>query len=154
MNQCAARTTVAVRKRVDRLELCVHERSLNKRRKQVVVDCIAQVVEQTLDFLRWRWDEVGTTRIVVVPAYPVLACTDLARYALGIGSWFHETPVDRDDLSDREALRLCRLIHGQLHGIDVCQNLESGRTSLAAGLDFGLRACQLAESNLHSLDLR
>jgi hypothetical protein len=46
VNQCAAHTTVAVGKRVDRLELCVHESSLNEGWKHVIVECVAQVGEQ------------------------------------------------------------------------------------------------------------
>jgi hypothetical protein len=64
--------TVAVDERVDRLELRVRNGGLCDGRKRIVVDEVAEVLEELLDVLGRRRNEHGRARIEAAPAYPVL----------------------------------------------------------------------------------
>jgi hypothetical protein len=56
VDQAAAYATVAVEERVDRLELRVRDRGLQRHGQVVEVEERGEVVEQLLDVLVRRWD--------------------------------------------------------------------------------------------------
>src|SRR5205807_4929523 len=78
----ATDAAVAVEKRVDGLELDVHERGADERRQVVVaVDVLLKIAEKTCQLLGRRRDENGVARTSA--ADPVLAASQLARLLAG-----------------------------------------------------------------------
>jgi hypothetical protein len=105
VDEGAPSPAVPVIERVDRLELCVHQRRLRQRRQRFVVDDGAEVVDKTIHFVRRRRHEVGPARVVVVSADPILRGTDASR-DVPMRGVFEEAPMNRQDLALAEPLDL------------------------------------------------
>ena len=95
MDQCAPGTTVPIVEWMNRLELRVHERRLYDRGEAVVVDGLAEIIEQRAYLLRRGRHEVGAARIVVVAADPVLPRPDLPGYGAVLGACYGLTARGR-----------------------------------------------------------
>src|SRR4051812_27744102 len=97
-------------------------------------------------YLVWRGrDEAGSARIVVVATDPVLLRAD-ATSELLVGCVLHQPRMDGDDLFDAELLRLGRLPHGELHCVDIVDQLERCRARSYAGVRLGLCASHLSHT--------
>ena len=72
MDERAASAPIAVIERMYGLELCVEQCGPNEGRKRVVRVGLTEIAEQGRDMLRRRRDEIGATRIVVIPSDPGL----------------------------------------------------------------------------------
>ena len=119
MDERTSRSTVAIRKRMNCLKLSVDQRGLYQRGKEVGVNRFAEVFKQCNDLLMRRRHEIGPTRVVVVPTYPILSCPDLARCSSSVQCSCHETVMYGEDFRHRKGLGLSSLVHRQFHGVDV-----------------------------------
>ena len=151
VHEGAPGTPVSVFEGVDRLELRMDERRLHQRREQIVVHRAAKIFEQAVHLARRRRYEVGSAWIVVVAADPVLLRADTPG-EVPVGSMVHQPGVDGDDLFDAEALRVGRLANGELHGVDVVDQLDRGRAWRHTRFRLGLGASHLSYADVHSLD--
>ena len=104
--------------------------------------------------LRWCWDKIGTARVVVVSTDPVLRVADAPGHSDGGGRSRHEFCVNRGDQTDRDVLGIGRVLHGDLHRVDVCQHLEYVRSDAAPRFCTYLGARQLSHAHLQSFDPR
>src|SRR5690606_7690582 len=103
-------------------------------------------------FSRWR-HEVRSARIVVVAANPVLAVADRAG-VLGVRAVPQQAGVDRPDPGHGDVAGLGSFFDGQLHSVDVRDDLQRTRSHFTARFDARFRTRQLAGANLHSFDFR
>src|SRR5438046_3951010 len=153
LNQCSSRSAVSVVERVDGLELRMCDRSLDEGRKPFVVAKRAQVHEQSLNVL-WRWrHEVRATRIVVVAADPALGSPDAAGDVRVRGS-SEQHAMDVDDVLRGDAAGPGRSLDGELHRVDVGQDLGGLRPPAAARLRIDLSSGEVARLDVHPLDFR
>ena len=113
----------------------------------------AGVVQQRVDHVGRGRDEVRPAGRVVVAADPVLLRAHPAAHA-PVRCLRHEAAMDRQDVVPVEAVGCHRVVDGQLHGVDVGQDLAGGRADPASGVGPCLAAGELAHADLQPLDLR
>jgi hypothetical protein len=121
VNQRAPRPSVAVRKRVNGLELCVGERRLDQGRIVVGVGEFNEVIEQGGNVLRrWR-DVLRSARVEIVPADPVLAVPHHAS-DLGTVGVPHNGSVNLQQVVQREARAPADVLDRHGHRLDVAEH--------------------------------
>ena len=83
VNQGSADASVSVGEGVDRLELCMSEARLDEGAVRGAVDVPDEVIDQDRDRVGRGWNELGTERIPIGAADPVLDRTDAAMPFVG-----------------------------------------------------------------------
>jgi len=129
VDEAAAGTAVAVGERVDRLELGVGQRGLQRGREVVAVHEPGEAVEQPVDLVRRRGDEGAAVRVVVVAADPVLGGARDAR-DVRVAGLLHQRAVHVDERGhgDRRGARGDR--DRVLRGGDVGQDRVGARAAV------------------------
>jgi len=143
---CAA---VAVDERMNRFELRVCDRRLNRRRQCVLVRERAEVHKELRNVFVRRRHESGAERIVRSPADPILLGSDLSAVH-GEACWGKQPPVYFQDALDRDC---ATGLDGIRHGIDVRKHFL--RCSVCCCKAFGsrsIRAKKTLRGDLQALD--
>ncbi len=140
VDQRPTRPPVSVIERMNGLELCVYECSLNQWRERVVIDRLIEIRQETVDVL-WRWwYEIGTARIVVIATNPILQRADAPS-----DRWMRPTieqfAVDADQVSLIESIGFRSSVDGELHRVDVREHLQ-GRRSRREMFDSALASAR------------
>jgi hypothetical protein len=123
---------VAVRERMDRLELGVRDGGLQRRGEVVAVEEGAQVRQEVGDPPFGRRDERRDPRVVVVASDPVLAVTDDSgdsprRRRL------QQRVVDGDEIVDGQGASLTSQRDRVLHGGEVSEHVRGSSVALVVG---------------------
>jgi hypothetical protein len=106
---------------VNGFELRVCDGGLDQGRQGFLIAESNEIVKQESQFIDWRWNEVSATRVVVVPAYPVLPDPQLPGGDSRVSG--KKESVDIQETVEIDAFGERCVFDGELHCIYIGKDL-------------------------------